>query len=476
MKKLLLTGLYKLIFYTLFFLPLSTSAQTTPELRCLSVQPNGNVQVTWVPVTQTLGFTRYEIHRLFSTIVTPVTGITTNTFLDTQVNGNVQANDYQVAAVYNLFTHYYSNQMFTMHLITTSTTNTNPGTANLSWNGLPLQSSGTSDYITYSSYNTGSMQPFGMPNGNNTQTQNINDCNVPVQYQVKASDALGCISQSNLVTDTFSQLGNVVDNPALRCASVLSDGSVQLTWLSPASSNADFNEFEIWSDGVLMDSISSFNQTSYTDLNVNANTGPHSYQLISQSGCAGNLSSPSPAITLSTIYLVVASPAINTCQLSWTPLPLLPSSPFYQVNRDISGSSTLIGNTTNLTYLDTNIPGPVTAYYQISVPDNSGCISNSNISAGCNVASTDILTPAGCNVEHTFNGYTNTIDFESLCINDQKINFELYNSMGQLTSAFALNKNANGNYSLQKSKLNKGLNLFIINANEHSFSGKIVVP
>ena len=466
-----------LLLLSFCFISIAKATTDTPDLYCVSVQPNGNIRLTWVPVTQTVGFNYYLVYEGFGSIVGTLNNITDSTYLDTQSNGNISAHIYQIVAVYNAFTWNYSNQMFSMHLTTTnSSPNSNPGVATINWTTIASQA-GAGFYTVYSNYNaSGTLALFhpGVFYTTLTDTQQITNCNIPIQYQVRVNYAPSCVSQSNIVTDTFTMRGNLVSNPDLRCVSVAPNGSVQLTWLPPSGSSTDFNAYTIWRDGTLIDSAANFSLTSYTDVNVNANNQSYSYHIQSQSGCAGNLTTNTGITTLSSMFLVNSSPATNTCQLNWTPLPLMPSSPFYRVNRNIAGNNIIISNTITQQYIDINPPGPSTPTYQITAPDNSGCISNSNVSNGCTISGINNLNPNGCTVRHTINNSNNSFDFESLCINDQQIIFELYNSIGQQTNTVIVSKNASGSYALQKTKLHKGLNLFVIRTKEHLYSGKIM--
>ena len=124
------------------------------------------------------------------------------------------------------------------------------------------------------------------------------DCNITLQHQITVSDNSGCSSQSNIPVNLFTYRGHVVDNPDLRCISVLANGNVKLDWILTTTDSTNFNEYEVYRDGALIDSISTFGALTYTDGGVNANNGSHAYYLVAQSGCTGQVNSVTATNTL----------------------------------------------------------------------------------------------------------------------------------------------------------------------------------
>ncbi len=354
-------------------------AQGPVSLRCANVFPNGNVQIKWVNPTPNSGLIFRAIYRDGVNIAT-INVDTVTTYLDTQANGNQQSHTYDVISSYLPIQVFQSNYISSIFLTTVNNiSNANPGQATLSWNMLPLQSS-SGNYTAFSDYQTGSMAQLGNFWPNFTATETITDCQHTIHHQIVVNDATGCVSNSNLTTGIFSQLGNVVANPDLRCVSVLPNGNVQLTWLTPSGSSTDFNNYKIKRNNVIIDSVVVFPQTSFVDAGINANNFKYDYTVVSNSGCSGDKVGSNSTNTMSSIHLVTSTPSSSSCQVDWNGMPLLPTAGFYEVKRDLGSGYILINNTLNLTYLDANIPGPSTAFYKITVNDMSGCISSSNIS------------------------------------------------------------------------------------------------
>lgn len=373
----------KSTYFSLFFLLLvsvgTLQAQGPVAMRCANILPNGNIQITWVNPTPNVGLIFRAIYKDGVNIAT-INIDTVTTFLDTQGDGNQQSHIFDIISSYLPIQVFQSNYISTIFLTSVNNiSNANPGQATLTWNALPLQSS-SGNYTAYSDYQTGNMAQLGnfWPNLNATET--ITDCQHTIHHQIVVSDASGCVSNSNITTGVFSQLGNVVANPDLRCVSVLPNGNVQLSWLTPSGSSTDFNNYKIKRNNVIIDSVGVFPQTSFVDAGINANNFKYDYTVVSNSGCSGSNAGSNSTNTLSSIHLVTSTPSSSSVQVDWNTMPLLPSAGFYEVNRDLGSGYVLINNTLNLTYLDAGIPGPATATYRISVNDMSGCTSRSNIS------------------------------------------------------------------------------------------------
>ena len=183
-----------------------------------------------------------------------------------------------------------SNTLSSIYL---TTTNATLGSAIMNWTALPAQAtSAATGYDVWSSYPTGNTLTVINSTAALTATEAISDCDTTLRHQISIADASGCTSFSNIDTNTFTYIGNVIDHPELRCASVLPNGQVQLTWVNPTPSTwTDFNQFNIWRNTgtgfVLIDSIENNTITGYLDATANGNAGSISYYLQTKSGCTG---------------------------------------------------------------------------------------------------------------------------------------------------------------------------------------------
>lgn len=469
MKKLIIINCILFVFL------LSTNslfAQGPNKLKCASVLPNGNVELTWELPSSVTGFVFHALYRDGINIAT-ISNASTTSYIDASANANLQSYTYDFISTYLPLNLYNSNAISTILLTSTAVTNTNPGTANLDWNELPLQVT-SGNYNLYSDYNSSIGLQFFGTYFIGPASQTITDCNVPIQYQVQVPDlSAGCISYSNILSNTFSQLGNIVANPDLRCVSVLNNGNVQLNWLPPSGNSSDFNDYKVYRDNIMVDSVGSFTQTSYSDLNVDANIGIHSYYIETNSGCSGSLVSTSTKNVLSTMKITTATPTTTSCQVLWNALPLLPTSGFYEVNREINGSSILLFNTLATNYVDPVIPAPSTAYYYITVDDASGCVSKSAKSNGIVVTGIESLSNKDCKVETSYQYSSNQITFSSPCLTNEKIQCSIYNEIGQLILDDRLVRNQQGIYSIERPAYSKGILIIQLSEQEAIYSGKI---
>ena len=358
-----------------------------PDLRCVSVLANGNVQLNWIATTNdSTNFNEYEVWRDGS-LIDSISTFAATSYTDGGVNANLASHSYYLISQSGCTGQENANSpvpttLASIYLTTTNTSaNTDPGIATLNWSALPLIPT-SGNYITNSNYNSATLVPFGAGTTLLTDTQHIIDCNVNLQHQITVVDNSGCVSKSNIAANTFTYLGHVVSNPDLRCVSVLANGNVQLNWITPTNGNIDFNEFEVWRDNVLIDSINTFTNTSYTDVNVNANTASHAYFLISQSGCTGQVLSNTPFNTLNSIKVDVLNNN-GIALITWNKIhvpDLSTASGIYDVYKEYPpGTWIQLGTTPLLNYSDTiNICSSV-INYRVTTSDASGCIDSSSI-------------------------------------------------------------------------------------------------
>jgi gliding motility-associated-like protein len=370
---------------------------TNPDLRCVSVQPNGQIQLSFIPPAgSSTNFNEFEIWRdngAGFTKLDSVSNIAATTFLDITANGNNQVYSYymltQSGCTGQINSTSNSQTLSSIYLTTTPAL----GTANLSWTALanPIPATAaTGQYDVWSSYNaTGNLQFYGDTN-RLVYSQPINNCDTTLRHQIKLADNSGCVSTSNIDTNLYTYIGNVIANPDLRCVSVQPNGQIQLSFIPPAGSSTNFNEFEIWRNNgagfTKLDSISNSAASTYLDITANGNNQSYSYYMLTQSGCSGQINSTSNSQTLSSIYLT-ATPALGTANLSWTalttPIPATSTTGQYDVwsSYNATGNLQFYGDTNRLVYSQPINNCDTTLSHQIKLADNSGCISTSNIDA-----------------------------------------------------------------------------------------------
>ena len=183
----------------------------------------------------------------------------------------------------------------------------------------------------------------------------------------------------------------LVLSPQPRCASVQANGDVLLSWTVPEDPDGSFNSYHIYSAAaatgpyVLIDSIFTIGQNSYTHVGAGAQATSVYYYIQSRSGCDGQFLA-APADTIRTMLLNVTNPANGTAVLTWNPpgTPAIPGPPAtYTVYEEFpAGTWTQTGTTTNAFYVDTIFVCNGAINYRVETTDSSGCVSVSSVDGG----------------------------------------------------------------------------------------------
>ncbi|MBK9402402.1 MAG: gliding motility-associated C-terminal domain-containing protein, partial [Bacteroidetes bacterium] len=362
-----------------------------PDLRCVSVLPNGQIQLEWLtPLSSSVNFNEFEIYRNSGAgfvLYDSVSNFNQVSWTDAFANGNAQSYSYymrtQSGCTGQVDNGATSATLNSIYVTTTGVL----GQATINWNAHPLlPTSAATGYDVQTSYLTGNSLSLLTSTLGLTANEVINDCDTTLLHRIVLADNSGCTSESNIDTNTFTYLGNVVDNPDLRCVSVLPNGQIQLEWLTPLSSSVNFNEFEIYRNSgagfVLYDSVSNFNQVSWTDAFANGNAQSYSYYMRSQSGCTGQVDNGATSTTLNSIY-VTTTGVLGQATINWNAHPLLPTSAAtgYDVQTSyLTGNSlTLLTSTLGLTANEVINNCDTTLLHRVVLVDNSGCTSESNV-------------------------------------------------------------------------------------------------
>ena len=135
-----------------------------PELRCLSVDPSGNVDVTWIPVDDPLGsFLEYRIYALsggsFNLIGTESNRLNT-VYAHTGANAQLGSVSYVVSSISDCSGATEKFSLDTLNTIFLDVVNPSNGTAVLQWNHMsnPILSTANNYYYIYMEYPIGNWQ------------------------------------------------------------------------------------------------------------------------------------------------------------------------------------------------------------------------------------------------------------------------------------------------------------------------------
>jgi gliding motility-associated-like protein len=275
----------------------------SPSLRCLAVQPNGSVLLSWV-LPDTTGtnkaFNSYHIYSS-STLGGPYTHVDsifnygTNSYLNSGVNAKLASIFYYVQTRFDNGTSSFSPAVDTLRSIFLVVGNPGNGTATLKWTALdkPLPPSSEGWYKIYRQYPAG---PWIQIDSTKllAYTDTITSCHSDVSYKIQITDLSGCSSVSNLAGGTFSD----IISPALvvlDSVSVDAAGKAQLGWGKDPSKDTKgyviymFNG-TIWT---AIDTVFGAGITSYTVPGSTAGAGSETYGVSAFDSC-GNISPLGP--------------------------------------------------------------------------------------------------------------------------------------------------------------------------------------
>lgn len=178
--------------------------------------------------------------------------------------------------------------------------------------------------------------------------------------------------------------------PQLRCLATNSVGDITLHWIPPADPGGLFSSYEIYYSTSKtgpysnVGSVAAITTTLFTHAGAGGNLQSRYYYLITKYG-SGGASESAPSDTLRSIFLnLINPPGIVGLTYNQLKQPPLPSSAFsFELLREYpAGTWTNFHNTAQLNYNDTISICNASYSYVVTQPDNSGCVSVSNISGG----------------------------------------------------------------------------------------------
>lgn len=338
----------------------------SPDVKCVSVLPNGDVTLTWAIPTPG-SFVSYHIDTS-SFMAGPFATYTTVTPYTATTGTHIGAGANAKRWYYQAFTESSVAPIFSAPLDVFSTiflTVNNPGngTAALTWNkisALPIPTS-TGWYKVYREYPTGTWILCDSTQ-NLAYTDVIDVCSSVLNYRIEISDNTGCTSVSNVAGGSIF---TDVTPPALALLDTISVDPVSslatISW-SPSPS-ADADSVVIYQNqgappGIWVKIVTvAVPITSYTYALSNAANASESFRIAVIDSC-GNLS---PQGTFhKTMYLSVSFNICSaTADLIWNKyVNWLPGVTQYEIWKSVnSGPFTLLGTntSTDTSYLDTGL-------------------------------------------------------------------------------------------------------------------------
>ena len=287
----------------------------SPDIRCVSVQENGDVEITWQHISTAPPSTVYSLYHS-NNKNGPFTFVDSiyfpdSTYLHTAVNANQQSQFYYLTSLSSCADE--SDPSDTLETILLDVTAISSDTeADMNWNYIhvPNLTTSSSEFDIHALDGNQVWQNVGNTSNNNfifpAQT-----CNSLQQLYVSLSDNSGCVSNSSIdgaiLKDTMSP-----NQPIIHDISVDSNGKSVITW-SSSSTDVDVyaiyirDEFDAW---ITLDSVFGFNNNTYTFDNSDAinNYETFSVRSIDSCGNASNRSVEHNSINITS--------KLNICDLS----------------------------------------------------------------------------------------------------------------------------------------------------------------
>ena len=385
--------LHILIFF-LFLSAYETYAVTLPppEVRCASVDANGNVTLSWEAVFDPLNsFNSYHIYSSLSfsgpfTIVDSIFNINQISYTDIGAGANTHCVYYYIQTRSDSVGGNYSVPSDTISTIFLNAVNSGTGMALLTWNSIsnPELQSSLEWYHIYREYPPGNWVMI-----DSTKSLNYSDtitvCNAFINYYVDIDDSLPCTSTSSIDGDVFQDaIAPII--PIIDSVSVDSlSGNSLIGWTaSPSGDTQGYVIYEningVW---VTIDTVWGGNSTNYINNHTfwsNPDSCSLSYCVAAFDSC---LNTSPLSIFHNTIFL---TSALDICggsvSINWTPyINMHPELMGYKIYvKENNGPLTLLATntSTNLSYTHSPLTQNSVYIYSIQAFDSTGSVTSTS--------------------------------------------------------------------------------------------------
>lgn len=363
---------------------LATPIVPSPPPNCVSVQANGDVQLTWsIPPDPNNTFNGYFIYSSTSpngpfTLVDSVLNYNTTTYTHVGANANSSRVYYLIKTRSGCFGQVFSPPTDTLSTIFLTVNNPANGTALLSWNPItttPLTTS--SGVYTIYEKNSSGVWVAKFTTTNLSAIDTIFDCNATINFKVEIADNSGCTSASSVSGGTFQNI-IVPSIPTFDTLSVDDSNNALMSWnVNPAPDVTAYVIYQLMGGAKIpIDTVLGINTTNYNYIFSNADLNAEEYYLAAVDSC-GNISPIGTA--QNTMYL---SATAQVCQrsavLTWTPYIHLGNGVnaynILQSTTGVSGPWSLVSSVDQFTlsYTVSSLTPQTTYYFKIQVVDSSG--------------------------------------------------------------------------------------------------------
>jgi len=358
---------------------LSASAQTDHYLRCVSVENNDSIRLTWVLPTGAGEFTGYDVYH--SNL--PTSGFNLIAHID-QANMGEYVHQNSNPAVDNNYYFIKANNTSGMEVFSDTIAaiklrlqpQFNNSIARLDWNlqHEPILPSSIGQHKLYKKYSYGNWMLLYEGN-NSVYIDTIQVCPDSINYKIEIENNLGCFSVSN-ISGAWLQDLTPPSEPVLDSVSLNNNGDALLGWdMSKDSGTAGYIIYRKTNIWPAFDTVFGLENTSYTDQTANGCLENQSYAIAAFDSC-GNVSGRGigPENLNDSLRTILLQPAkFNPCDssnlISWTPyINMMPALSGYQIYMSRDGSSFELLETLppdQSSYLHPNLKSPVKYSYFI---------------------------------------------------------------------------------------------------------------
>jgi gliding motility-associated-like protein len=359
-----------------------------PSFRCVDILDNGDITLSWMPVTDPEGyFNSYHIYSATSpggpfTVIDSVFNINQSTYTHLAAGGNTQTRYYYIKTRSGCGGLVFSDPTPTLQSIFLTVSDLGAGQIELNWNALatPNLPSSTLPYRIDREYNPDPFVAFATSNAFQLDDQ-IQGCLQEIHYEVFLNDASGCISSSNIDGGIFSN-DEAPDPPIMDSISIQLNGtSVYLGWQASPSGDTDaYIIYQIIGSTITaLDTVYGINNTFYSNSALALTDGPVSLAVAALDVC---LQEGEMATTQTSIYL---EHNLVSCEgrvyLNWSAYGGWSSTVSqYQILQSVNGGAYTLSATVNGNILQTSIPQliPAATYCFVirAISSNSSSTSN----------------------------------------------------------------------------------------------------
>ncbi|MCF8233542.1 MAG: gliding motility-associated C-terminal domain-containing protein [Bacteroidales bacterium] len=364
-----------LIMLTVF----AASAQTDHYLRCVSVENNDSIRLTWVLPTGAGEFTGYDVYHSNSptngfSLIAHIDQANMGEYVHQNSNPAVENNYYFIKANNTSGVEVFSDTLAAIKLRLQPQFNNS--IARLDWNLQhdPTLPSSIGQHKLYRKYSYKNW--VLLYEGKNTvYIDTIQVCPDSINYKIEIENNLGCFSVSN-ISGTWLQDLTPPSEPILDSVSLVNNGNALLGWdMSKDSGTVGYIIYRKTNIWPAFDTVFGLENTSYKDSTANGCLENQSYSIAAFDSC-GNVSGRGIGPenlndSLRTILLhpVEFNPCDSSSLISWTPyINMIPALSGYKIYMSKNGSSFELLETIppdQSAYLHQNLESPANYSYFI---------------------------------------------------------------------------------------------------------------